>query len=667
MKKIFLLLFLAVLSCGVQKKTPIILISIDNLSPDYIKNMPNLLNFSKEGISLENCFTPYPLCLPAHLTILTSEKPIETKCFLNEFYYLKKETKTLPQILKEKGYKTYGFVSGKPLKKTSGINKGFDLYNDLFLQTKRGNLLLSKSLEKEVYLNYRKAEDTFGLALKSVLNEKKPFFLFLHIFDGFPPFLPPENFSKKHPEDPYLASIEYIDFEIGKFFNELKNKNIYDKSLIIITSDHGKIEKEEERGFELKIKDIKVPLIIKYPERYKNKIVDTKKYFSISSIPDFILSYLNNKEIKLNEQIFSFSLIPYHLLGEKPKFSLVENGFKYDFEEKIKIYKINGLEEKELNESFDEGKFLKKFQNYFGELLSKYNIKNEEFYPSIMKTNELLKENKIKEALEILNKFYKTHQENETFLKTLLLAKKRERDLKGIENVIGIFEKYFGSSPLVELEKYILILNYGERDKAINFLYELMRKYQPFSFYINEALSIEKFSSQREFENFLEKIPKDGDYYFKLIFEGMRKLFEKREGDAFVYFEEAIKNGAEIPLPFFQAGIILKREGKIKEAIPYLYASHILFLENPRFLYELGDSFAILGDFQRAYIFFKKAYEFDKNNFSVNISYLKICYLLNKKEEFLSTKEYVLKNFKSELADLIEKDKMLKEIISRSL
>ncbi len=666
MKKIFLLLLLAIISCGVQKRTPIILISIDNLSPNYIKNMPNLLNFSKEGISFENCFTPYPLCLPAHISILTSKSPIESRCFLNEFYYLKKEIKTLPQILKERGYRTYGFVSGKPLKKISGINRGFDLYNDLFLQTNRGNLLLSENLKKDIYLNYRKAEDTFGLALNFILNEKRPFFLFLHIFDGFPPFLPPENFSKKHSEDPYLASIEYIDFEIGKFFNELKNKNIYEKSLIIITSDHGKIEKEEESGFNLKIKDIKVPLIIKYPARYKNKITDTKGNFSISSIPGFILSYLNNKEIKLNEEIFSFTFIPYHLYGEKPKFSMVEKGFKYDFEEKIKIYKINDLGGNELNESFDENKVFKRFQNYYGELLSKYNSTNEEFYPSIMKANELLKENKIKEALEILNKFYKTHQENETFLKALLFAKKKERDLKGIENVIEIFEKNFGSSPFTELEKYILILNYGERDKALQFLYDLMKKYQPFSFYINEALSIEKFSNLNEFENFLKKIPSDVDYYFKLIFEGMRKLFEKSEKDAFLYFEEAIENGAEIPLPFFQAGIILKREGKIREAIPYIYASHILFPENQRFLYELGDSFAILGDFEKAYIFFKKAYEIDKNNFSVNISYLKICYLLNKKDEFLLSKEYVLKNFKNELADLIKKDKMLNEIISSS-
>ncbi|NMB11461.1 MAG: sulfatase-like hydrolase/transferase, partial [Firmicutes bacterium] len=68
----------------------------------------------------------------------------------------------------------------------------------------------------------------------------------------------------------YYASITQIDFHVGRMIKMLKEKNMYDNTMIIYTSDHG-----EYLGFHhLLVKKnymydplVKIPLIIKYPDQ----------------------------------------------------------------------------------------------------------------------------------------------------------------------------------------------------------------------------------------------------------------------------------------------------------------------------------------------------------------------------------------------------------------
>lgn len=669
MKKfIFFLLTIFVLSCALKKKPNVILISIDNLSPEYIEKMENLKSFLKDFVKFENVFTPYPLCLPSHLSILTSKNPSELKVFLNEYYFLKKEIKTLPEILKENSYKTIGFVSGKPLKKNYGINDGFDEYDDLLLKKISSNLLFSLKSERNFYLNYRKAEDTLKLAENYIKSVKKPFFLFIHLFDTYPPFLPPEEFLKKY-KDPYLSSLSYIDFELEKFLNEIKRNNLYNNSIILITSDHGKIEKEEDSGMEIKGRNLKVPLFIKLEKGKKFTPNENKKTISVESIPNIILKNLGIKDDNFKEksEIFVFTTIPFHYYGKNVKYSLIEGNLKFDYGELIKAYKIKDLDEKnEILENFIGEEIKAKIEKEFKPIMERFNLKErEDFYPLILKAQDALKRNDIKEALKILNDFYETHSNSYIFLKTLLLEKKQENDPKGIEKILEILKENFGQSPELEMEYLTLLFALWEKEKAKNYLYDLMKKYYPFSSFIQEAISLEEIKEKDEFEKFIKKIPEPVEKYISLTFKGILNLFEKKNEEALVYFKEAIGEGAEIPIPYFQAGLILKRKNDIESSIPYFYASLILSPSNPRFSYELADSYAILGDYEKAYNFFKKSYELNPLNFSTILSYFKISFFLGKKEELKYLKEILLQNYKKQLFDLMEKDKSLEEIISK--
>ncbi|KUK83909.1 MAG: Putative sulfatase [Petrotoga mobilis] len=72
----------------------------------------------------------------------------------------------------------------------------------------------------------------------------------------------------------YYATISHVDFWIGKIIDKLKEKKLYDKTLIIYTSDHGDYMGYHHmvlKGGYMYEPLIRIPLIIKYPYSSNNK------------------------------------------------------------------------------------------------------------------------------------------------------------------------------------------------------------------------------------------------------------------------------------------------------------------------------------------------------------------------------------------------------------
>lgn len=66
----------------------------------------------------------------------------------------------------------------------------------------------------------------------------------------------------------YDAEVFYVDEALGRFFNELKDRGLYDASLIVVTSDHGEAFYEHdswEHTETLYQEIIHIPLLIKWP------------------------------------------------------------------------------------------------------------------------------------------------------------------------------------------------------------------------------------------------------------------------------------------------------------------------------------------------------------------------------------------------------------------
>ena len=93
----------------------------------------------------------------------------------------------------------------------------------------------------------------------------------------------------------YDRDITRLDQKIGKLFAALKEMNLYDKTLIIITADHGEAFGEHNlmlHGRSLFNNNLHVPLLVKYPLGDKRKgVIDYP--VSLAGIVATVLSYLS--------------------------------------------------------------------------------------------------------------------------------------------------------------------------------------------------------------------------------------------------------------------------------------------------------------------------------------------------------------------------------------
>src|SRR5262249_2780434 len=97
---------------------------------------------------------------------------------------------------------------------------------------------------------------------------RRPFFLWLHLYDPHSPYDPPEPYRTEYLGHLYDGEIAYADHELGRLMAWLRQHNLYASSLIAALSDHGESlgeHGEDEHGFFIYNATVHVPLIVKPP------------------------------------------------------------------------------------------------------------------------------------------------------------------------------------------------------------------------------------------------------------------------------------------------------------------------------------------------------------------------------------------------------------------
>jgi len=92
--------------------------------------------------------------------------------------------------------------------------------------------------------------------------------MWVHLFDPHDPYTPPPPFSEEFRDRPYDGEIAYVDASLAKLFEKLKGLGLYDRSLIVLMSDHGESlgeHQEMHHGYFVYDATLKVPLILKFP------------------------------------------------------------------------------------------------------------------------------------------------------------------------------------------------------------------------------------------------------------------------------------------------------------------------------------------------------------------------------------------------------------------
>jgi arylsulfatase A-like enzyme/tetratricopeptide (TPR) repeat protein len=253
----------------------VVVISIDTCRADHLgcyggqaDVTPHIDAFAAEAVRFGSVVSPVPITLPAHCSLLTGTIPPRHGVHDNFAYRLADAHTTLAELLRGNGFATGAIVSSFVLDAKFGLDQGFVTYDD-DLPTKRTAL---------GRLNERRAEATTQRALAWLAaHADERAFLFVHYYDPHAAYEPPEPFATRFADDPYAGEIAYVDDCIGRLIVRLKESNLYDSSLIVVTSDHGEMRGEHgERTHSYFVYQsaVKVPLIVKLPGSSTARRVD---------------------------------------------------------------------------------------------------------------------------------------------------------------------------------------------------------------------------------------------------------------------------------------------------------------------------------------------------------------------------------------------------------
>ncbi|MBI4462173.1 MAG: sulfatase-like hydrolase/transferase [Acidobacteria bacterium] len=244
------------------------MITVDTLRADRLGcygykqiQTPALDGLAHDGVVFERAIAPVPLTWPSHVALFTGTYPFSNGVQDFTGQTLSPEFRTLTESLRQQGYATGAVVSAFVLDRSWGLARGFDHYYDVFPAQAFG--------QKDLGLVDRRAEASVEQALKWLETlPRQPFFLWLHLFDPHSPYDAPEPFRSRYRNRPYDGEVAYADHHLGRLLEWLKQRDLYDRTLVVFLSDHGEslgAHGEAEHGFFVYNATVWVPLIIKPP------------------------------------------------------------------------------------------------------------------------------------------------------------------------------------------------------------------------------------------------------------------------------------------------------------------------------------------------------------------------------------------------------------------
>ncbi|MBI2837875.1 MAG: sulfatase-like hydrolase/transferase [Acidobacteria bacterium] len=347
-----------------RKTAPVILISIDTLRADHLPaygyrqvETPAIDQFARDAVVFDRCYAHCPQTLPSHCSMLTGCLPYEHGVRDNIGFTLKAGQPTLASILKGVGFATGGFVSAYVLRAETGLAGGFQTY-DAEMKRERGDESMGE-LQRSGAQTIAKAREW----LERIRSEggTPRYFLFLHLYEPHSPYAPLEPFKTRYSSQPYDGEIASVDSQIGTFLLWLKETGQYDRSLILLTSDHGEglgDHGEREHGVFVYNEDIHVPMMIKLPggARAGDHVKEPVQHIDIvPTILDFCRlpsppapppsfqgrTMIGARSGLENRVIYSESLFPLYHFGWSDLYALTDAKYKFIKAPREELYSLS--------------------------------------------------------------------------------------------------------------------------------------------------------------------------------------------------------------------------------------------------------------------------------------------------------------------------------------
>lgn len=290
-------------SCSETRRPDVILISVDTLRADRLgaygcrsARTSNIDSLAARGVRFVEATTPFPRTTPAIASLFTGLWPQHHGS--REIFCPFESEVTLAEILRDRGYFTIGITANPAAGRKLHFDRGFELFagkRDLGSQTAE-----------------RVTDQALAFLRESVGSG--PVFLWVHYMDPHFPYLPPSTFrdqpeaaacrrlmedvaTKKlriaHVEGDlsgvssgarddclalYDAEVAYVDSEIGRLLDGLRELARLDGAIVVLTSDHGENFGEAGlhfgHGSNVHDAGLRIPLVVTGPGLRQGGIAD---------------------------------------------------------------------------------------------------------------------------------------------------------------------------------------------------------------------------------------------------------------------------------------------------------------------------------------------------------------------------------------------------------
>jgi len=568
----------------------IVLFTIDTLRADHLEcygykgvKTPHINRLANEGILFKYDIVQTPLTLPSHSSILTGTYPLFHGIRDNGGFYLDENQITLAEELKNKGYSTSAFVAAFVLDSHWGLDQGFDYYFDNFDLTKYKKVSLDAV--------QRRGDEVLAEAYKWLeKNSHTKFFSWIHLYDPHTPYEPPEPYLtqyKNYSYGLYDGEIAYVDQLIGEFLSFMEEKRLLEKTLIIFTGDHGESlgeHKESAHGFFIYDAAVRVPLIIRFPEKKLAPRIIENRVRSIDIMPTIL--NLVGEEIPGNVQgesllplifgqenvdepgAYSETYWPNYHYGWSELKSLSKDRYKFIDAPKPELYDLfedPGEKNNLVNKKASLGHQMKR---ELDELIEKYSAEGiEKKGPQTLDNDSLVK----LQALGYIGSFRSS-------------SKKRAERLADPKDKIELYNE-------IKLAQFLVTSE--EMDKAEQKIKEVLNKDPS----VLEARYIlgNIYDKQKEYDKAIEEYKKAlavEPEYTEAIF-GLAAAFKKKGEieEAIIGFKRLIELDPKDTKPLLHLAEIYLDKEELDEALRYLKSGTEITPEAPIFHNQLGAVF----------------------------------------------------------------------------
>lgn len=272
-----------------QPAPHVLLISVDTCRPDRLGPYgattgatPRLDALAAQATVFEHAYSPVPVTLPAHASMLSGTIP-PFHGVQDNGEVLPDRVQTLAEMLSRRGRATVGVVGSFALDSRFGIAQGFGSYDDRF----------DESVPDE-QVHQRRCDEVSRKAIEWLeRHDGTPFFMFVHYFDPHRAYDPPEPFRSRFPHDPYSGEIASVDHCIGQVLDELERRRWLESTLVIVTGDHGEMlgeHGEQTHSYFIYESAVRVPMIVKLPGQ--STPLRIAEPVSLIDIPPTVLGFL---------------------------------------------------------------------------------------------------------------------------------------------------------------------------------------------------------------------------------------------------------------------------------------------------------------------------------------------------------------------------------------